>query len=56
MAQWDNQKLVRNRSRIRLQAVIVYTIVLIKNLIDNKSKHKKTKCYYLFYIVLGLPS
>ena len=30
-----------------------FSLVFIKNLIINKSKHKKTKCYYLYCIVRG---
>ena len=30
-----------------------FTLVFIKNLINDKSKHKKKKCYYLFCIVRG---
>ena len=30
-----------------------FSLVFIKNLINDKSKHKKKKCYYLFCIVRG---
>ena len=41
MAQWDNQKLVSQRSRVRLQAVLDFLLCLWLNLINDKSKHKK---------------
>ena len=46
MAQWDNQKLVSQRLWILLQAVLIF----IKNLplINDKSKHNKKKCSYMY--------
>ena len=32
----------------------LFSLVFIKNLINDKSKHKKKKCYYLYCIVRGL--
>ena len=54
MAQWDNQKLVSHRSRVRLQAVLDF-LYFIKNLIKDKSKHKKKNVTITIYIVLSGP-
>ena len=40
MAQWDHQKLINQRSRVRIQVVIVL-LLFINNLINDKSKHNK---------------
>ena len=48
MVQLDNQKLVSQRSRVRLQAVLVF----IKNLINDKSK-RKTKNVTICFVLSG---
>ena len=50
MAQWDNQKLVSQRSRVRLQIVLVFLLCLI----NDKSKHKK-KNVTICFVLSGAP-
>ena len=52
MAQWDNQKLVSQRSRVRLQAVLVF-ILSYQELNKRKIKIQEIKSYYLYCIVWG---
>ena len=46
MAQLDNQKLVIQGSRIRLQAVLVF-------LINDNSKYKKKKMFTICFVLSG---
>ena len=47
MAQWDNQKLVSQGSLDCLHAC--FSLVFIKNLINDKSKHKNVIIYIVLY-------
>ena len=48
MAQWDNLKLISVMSRVLLILVLIFHLVFIKNLLNDKSKYN-IKIVHNFY-------
>ena len=53
MAQWDNQKLLSQSLTPGSSCFSLVFINNLNNLINDKSKHKNNKFYYLYCIVRG---
>ena len=49
MAQWDNQKASKPEVPSSTPGISCFSLVFIKNLINDKSKHKKKVLLFVLY-------